>query len=91
MHHGVKPRLAEYHQSCNFVEENVVVKGQNLHEAHPPHQRDGVPQDEEENDDRVEVQAEPIGPREHEEVVWLGAITLKPAPLGIKMKSVHQF
>ena len=91
MHHGVKPRLAEYHQSCNFVEENVVVKGQNLHEAHPPHQRDGVPQDEEENDDRVEVQAEPIGPREHEIVVRLGAITLEPLPVRIEMKRVHQF
>ena len=77
----MKPRLAEYHQSGHFVKEDVVVERQHLHEAHPPHQSDGVTQDEEENEDRVEVEAEPIGPREHEEVVWLSAVTLVPAPL----------
>ena len=76
----MKPRLAEYHQSGHFVKENVVVERQHLHEAHPPHQSDGVPQDEEENDDRVQVQAESIRPREHEEVVRLSAITLVPIP-----------
>lgn len=89
MHGSVKPSLAEYHHSSHFVKEYVVVEWQHLHEAHPPQQRDGVPHDEEENKDRVEVQAEPVGPRKHEEVVGLSAITLVPSPLS-KMFISHR-
>ena len=81
VHDSVKPGLAENHQSSHFVEKDVVVERQHFYKAHPPHQCDGVPQDEEENDDRIEVQAKSIRPREHEEVVWLGAITLVPSPV----------
>ena len=69
----------------------MVVKWEHFHETHPPHQGDGVPQDEEEDDDCVEVQAEPIGPCEHEEVVWLRAIALVPIPLRIEMIFMHNF
>ena len=54
-----------------------------MYQAHPPHQCDCVPQDEEEHDDGVEVDAESIGPREHEEIVGLGAITIVPKPVKI--------
>ena len=81
MHDSVKPGLAEYHQSSHFVEEDVIIERQHFYEAHPPHQCDGVPQDEEENNDSVEVEAESVCSREHEEVVWLGAITLVPSPV----------
>ena len=63
VHGCVKPGLAEDHHSCHLVKEDVVVEGQYVCQAHPPHQRDSVPQDEEEHNDSVEVYTECIGPR----------------------------
>ena len=63
MHGCVKPGLAEDYHPCHLVKEDVMVEGQYMCQAHPPHQRDSVPQDEEEHNDSVEVYTECIGPR----------------------------
>ena len=80
VHGGVEPGLTEDHHPCHLVKEDVVVERQHVHQAHPPHQRDGIPQDKKEHENSVEVDTECVGPREHEEIVGLGAITVVPKP-----------
>ena len=83
MHDCMEPGLAEDDHSGHLVEKDVVVKWEHMQKAHSPHQCDCVPQDEEEYNDSVEVEAEPVGPGEHEEVVGLGSITVVPKPVCI--------
>ena len=88
VHGSVEPGLAEDDHPRHLVKEDVMVQWQHVHQAHPPHQRDGVPQDEEEHYDGVEVDAEGVGPREHEEIVRLGAVAVVPEPIETRKFSI---
>ena len=78
MHDRVQPGVEEDHPSRHFVEVDVVVERQHLRKAHIPQPADEVPQDQREDKGRVEVEAEPAGPRSHVEVVRPCSVAVVP-------------
>ena len=71
MHDGVKGPKEEDHDANQFVEINVVVQRQYGGQAKPPEYCDGVPEDENQHQDRVEQQESATSSREEiERVGW---------------------